>query len=85
MPKEYHKVEKIVFPTSSHLNLKETNYGGNLQIPIVYTTFVSTLPCNILVWVGNIWNDIILLMHCLTFNDMQNDQQNKLAKGFYST
>ena len=31
MPKEYYKVEKIVFPTSSHLNLKETNYGGNLS------------------------------------------------------
>ena len=31
MPKVYHKVEKIVFPTSSHLNLKETNYGGNLS------------------------------------------------------
>ena len=31
MPKEYHKVEKIVFPTSSHLNSKETNYGGNLS------------------------------------------------------
>ena len=31
MPKEYHKVEKIVFRASSHLNLKEANYGGNLS------------------------------------------------------